>query len=365
MDSQSDRSKAFYRRALSRLTVEEREKERSRDIPYALSLSALGGFFYQTAERLGWLGQKNPIVLAVSGGSDSIALLWFFRTFHEGKIIVAHLEHGIRGAESKEDALFVEEMAARWGIETEICHADVPGRLDKGESLELAARRIRYAFLTSVAEKNNAFGVALGHNKEDVAETVLFNLLRGAGVRGVAGIPRRRGIFFRPLLGCSRYFLRKILLYREILWREDRTNADSSYTRNFIRNELMPQIEQGINRKAVDHLVAFAEEMRYYREEEELYSNALFESAGLKKSSAGWVVDRGKLHILSVEDRAVLIRKIGRHLEIPTLSRERTLELVRLTEGKGCFEFQWGKQISVSGNRDQVCWILPIKGVGE
>jgi tRNA(Ile)-lysidine synthase len=293
-----------------------------------------------------------------------MALLWLFRTFYEGKIIVAHLEHGIRGEASQEDASFVQEAAQCWGLESEVRHVDVPGLLERGESLEMGARRLRHAFLESVARKRGAWGVALGHNKEDVAETVLFNLLRGAGVRGVAGIPEQRGIFFRPLLHCSRDFLRAILRCRGISWREDQSNANEVHTRNFLRNQLIPLVEKKLNAKAVDHLVAFAEEMGYYRREEESYGTALLEAVivcdthkktGNDEKSGN--LDREKVRALSLRERVLLVRAMGRRLEIPTLSRERGEKLAFLMGGKKRFEFQWNGRLSVLGSRDRINWV--------
>lgn len=353
--------KKFYRRALERLPVEERDRERSRGIPGAFSLYTLAGLFYTTACGQGWISQKSPVVLAVSGGSDSMALLWFFRTFYEGRSVVAHLEHGIRGEESLADARFVEETAGRWGIDAEIRHVDVPGGLKRGESPELGARRVRYDFLKEMAEKHGAFGVALGHNREDVAETVLFNLLRGSGARGAAGIPRRRGIFFRPFLSCSREFLRGVLRCRGIEWREDRTNAENCYTRNFIRNDLMPLIERRINARAAEHLAAFAEEMECYREEEEVRGDALLREAGFDATGSPFV-ERTKLHNMSERQRALLVRATGRRLGIPVLSRERVMELSRLMDGGARFVFQWGGGTTIFGDRDRLCWTLPADG---
>jgi tRNA(Ile)-lysidine synthase len=365
----------FYRRALARLSEEERERERSRAIPFAVSLSALSSLFFEVGRRQGWIegainrtdvqtppDQPNPkgaIVLAVSGGSDSMALLWLFRTFCERRLIVAHLEHGMRGETSLEDARYVERMAAGWGIGSVVLHVDVPGSLRQGESLESGGRRIRHAFLESVAEKHGAFGVALAHNREDVAETVLFNLLRGTGVRGAVGIPERRGVFFRPLLACSREFLRSILRHRGIEWREDCTNKDSRFTRNFIRNELMPLMVDRVNGRAVDHLVAFGEEMRYYREEEERRAAALTDSStpsGPEDAPDSWAIDRDRARALSPFERTLIIRESGRRRGLSTLSRRRAMELARLMEGTEEFEFQWGGGVSVRGDRNRVIW---------
>jgi tRNA(Ile)-lysidine synthase len=346
---------SLYRRAFARLPPEERERERSREIPYAFSLSALSAFFFETGERLGFLGSEGlpPIVAAVSGGGDSMALLWLFRVFYEGEVVVAHLDHGIRGEESEADARFVAEAARRWGLEAALGREDVPGSLRKGESLEAGARRVRCAFLERAARERGAWGVALGHNREDVAETVLFNLLRGSGVRGAAGMPKRRGIFFRPLLGCSRGFLRGLLKCRGIAWREDRTNAGEDCARNFIRNRVMPLLER-VNAGASEHLAAFAGEMRAYREEEEERGDALMASCGT--DGGLWSAGRGKARSFDERDRALLVRAAGRRLGLPSLSRERLSRLARLMGAFHDFQFQWGQGITVSGDRDRVMW---------
>jgi tRNA(Ile)-lysidine synthase len=347
---------SLYRRALARLSPEERERERGRDIPYVFSLSALSAFFFETGERLGLpigSGGLPPVVAAVSGGGDSVALLWLFRTFYEGEVVAAHLDHGIRGEESVADARFVGETARRWGVESVLCREDVPGALRKGESLEAGARRVRYAFLERTARERGAWGVALGHNREDVAETALFNLLRGSGVRGAAGMPERRGIFFRPLLDCPRDFLRGVLKCRGIAWREDRTNAGEDCARNFIRNRLMPLLER-VNAGASKHLAAFAKEMRACREEEETRGGALL--ASCETGGGLWSAARGKARSLEERDRALLIRAAGRRLGLPVLSRERLSRLTRLMGEFHDFEFQWGRGVTVTGDRDRVVW---------
>ncbi|MDR2523126.1 MAG: tRNA lysidine(34) synthetase TilS [Synergistaceae bacterium] len=352
----ADTAEDLYRRALECLSPEEREQERSRAIPYAFSLNALARFFFEAGRRQGWLcarpeDVRGPVIVAVSGGGDSTALLWLFRVFfHEGRVIAAHLEHGIRGEESLADAAFVAETARLWGVEAEIHRTGVPGLLKKGESLETGARRLRYEFLETTAKKHGALGVALGHNKEDVAETVLFNLLRGSGARGAVGIPERRGIFFRPLLRCSRAFLRGLLHCRGLQWREDRTNTEGACARNFIRNELIPLAEKKINAKATAHLAAFADEMRGWRAEEEARGAALLEAVGV--NGGEWRLDRGKARGFSLWERTLLAREIGRRLGLPTLPRGRCLELARLMEGKEAFEFQWNAVVSILGDRE-------------
>ena len=362
--------KLFYRHAMKRLPQEEQEIERGRYIPYKFSLDALSIVFFETGIRQGWLKpdgalvRKEPLLLAVSGGGDSMALLWLFRVFYEGELVAAHFEHGIRGVESKEDAIYVKKMAQQWGLETVIHHDIVPQTLEKGESLETGARRMRYAFLEQTAEERGAYGVALGHNKNDVAETVLFNLLRGSGARGLAGISEQRGIFFRPLLEYSRDYLRTILRFRDITWREDRTNKDNYFTRNYMRNKLIPDIESNINTRAVEHLVAFANEMRYYREEEERQGKTLIERAeraNIDGGCNGYELDRAVISSMSERERVVMIRSIIRRMDIQVLPRERCLELANLMKGARKFEFQCEKSARVLGTRGSIKWVKQTK----
>ncbi|MBR1671411.1 MAG: tRNA lysidine(34) synthetase TilS, partial [Fretibacterium sp.] len=178
----------LYARAISLLPPEERERERNRDIPYPLSLHAVSRHFWRTGTRQGWLPPANrTILLAVSGGGDSVAMLWMFRMLYDGPLIVAHVSHGIRGPAGDEDAAFVKGLADAWGLPFVERKAHVPSERDKGESLETAARRVRQRELVSLADSNKAWGIATGHNRDDLAETLLFNILRGTGPRGAVG----------------------------------------------------------------------------------------------------------------------------------------------------------------------------------
>jgi tRNA(Ile)-lysidine synthase len=351
----------FLAPALARLTPEERTRERKGGgIPRPLSLHSIGGRFLGAVSRMGLLGEftgERPVVVAVSGGGDSTALLWLMRVFCTCPIVAAHLEHGIRPpSASLADARFVEEMAARWGAGFEMRSVSVPSALRRGESLEAGARRLRHEFLSETAARVGAWGVALGHNRDDLAETALFNLLRGTGVRGMSGMPERRGLFFRPLLGFSRALLRDVLRCRGIPWREDSTNEDAAFnsSRNFIRNTLMPLIESRLNSRAVDHLADFALEMSEAREEEEQTGARLL--AQLLRPPCR--LPRDGVRKLGARETAVLIRAVGRRLGLPTLSRQRCEALARLMAGAGRFTFQWCGSATVEGRTDFIKWTL-------
>ena len=330
----------IYGRAMSRLAPEEAALERLRDIPWPLSLNAMAQYFWRTGTEQGWLsegGQKKmgraaneqPLLLAVSGGGDSVAMLWMFRTLYDGPLIVAHVNHGIRET-ADEDAAFVKGLAEMWGLPFFERKASVPLEQEQGESLETAARRVRHRELISLADSNGAWGIATAHNRDDLAETALFHILRGTGIRGGVGITDQNGRFLRPMLGLRREFLRELLRVRELEWREDETNNDTAFTRNFIRLELLPLIEERVNAGAVDHLADFAASLAQWREDEERRGQALLEAAFQDDNGGGLTLTRKAVASLSPLERSLVIREAGRRLGLPTLSRRRLEELSTL-----------------------------------
>ena len=347
----------FYNDALERLRPDERDFECNKSkLEYKYSLYALAEYFFKLADawpkavNLNNLN-NNKILIAVSGGGDSIALLWLMRTFYPGEIIAAHVNHCLRGSESDGDEEFVKTFAAELNLKFISARIDINNLKLKSESLEEAARRLRHEWLINTANKIDACGIALGHNRDDLAETVLFNILRGSGIRGGVGMPEARGLFFRPLLGLRRNFLRELLKARNISWREDSTNQDiNSSTRNFVRLELMPLIENKINLNAIEHLANFAEEMRASRESEERRGEILFNNLLINQSADKIILNRDKLRALSEPDIILVIREAGRKLNLKTLSRVRTLELASLIKrykSDNAFVFQWQKNFIV------------------
>lgn len=160
-------------------------------------------------------------------------------------VTAAHFEHGIRGAESLRDAAFVERWCRERGIPFVLGRGDAPAyAAEKGLSLEQAARELRYAFLTETAEARGAELILTAHTLDDNAETLLFNLVRGSGTAGLAGIPKRRGSILRPLLGVSRAEIEAYLRENAVPHVEDSTNETDDYTRNLLRHRVLPVLEE-------------------------------------------------------------------------------------------------------------------------
>lgn len=195
-----------------------------------------------TIERFAMLTRGERVLIAVSGGPDSVALLHVFlalRPAYDLTLHVVHVNHHLR-AEASEDARFVSDLARSVGLPVTITDVnETPGR---GDSPEAWARRVRYRAFDAVAAQAGASRIAVGHTADDQAETVLMRLLQGAGPRGLSGIPPVRGPFIRPLIELSRDEILSFLKGIGARWVEDRTNLDLSYLRNRLRLHLIPEL---------------------------------------------------------------------------------------------------------------------------
>jgi tRNA(Ile)-lysidine synthase len=204
--------------------------------------------------------QSEKVILGVSGGADSIAMLYALNELIDYglELIVAHLNHGIRGDEAKGDAEFVKETAKSLRLTFVYGEVDTLSFKEESQlSLEDAARTLRYKFFNQVMNKHYATKIATAHTLDDQAETVLMRLLRGSGSRGLSGIPPVSNSIVRPLIDTSRSEIEEYLRSKGVEWVEDSTNESPEFLRNRIRQDLLvelesynPQIKETLSRTA-------------------------------------------------------------------------------------------------------------------
>jgi tRNA(Ile)-lysidine synthase len=225
-------------------------------------------------------GQR--VAVAVSGGADSVALLFLLLEIREqlGVVLsVAHLHHQLRGKSSDVDEKFVADLAARHQLVFHFERADVRAEAEREKSnLEATARRCRYAFFAKLIADGHVDCVAVAHTQDDQAETVLGHIFRGTGLKGLAGIHPKTDHVIRPLLDFRRSALRVYLKSRKQRWREDSTNQDTSRLRARIRKQLLPLLEEKFQPHIVQHLGTLAELARE--------DSAWLDSAALQRVNA-------------------------------------------------------------------------------
>lgn len=308
-----------------------------------------------------WLsrGLGPAWLVAVSGGSDSVGLL---RALHGmdprlGLVLsVAHLDHGVRGEAGRADAVFVAELAQELGLPFDLGQWSPvrPGHFE-GD-----ARRARLAFLHSAARAGGAAAVALGHTRDDQAETVLHRVVRGTGPRGLAGIPWRRSlgdgvVLARPLLDVSRQELRTFLADLGQPFRDDATNADTTHTRARIRHELLPRLEADFNPRVADALARLARLAGASYRVQRLRAGQLVRAATLTRTDDTVVFDREQLLAAPAVVRAEAIRLAWRRLGWAEggMNAARWRRLVRLATGdrSGAIDVGAGVVARVEGPR--------------
>lgn len=193
-------------------------------------------------ERL--FGQSDSVLLAVSGGLDSTVLTHLFAQ-RSYSFAIAHANFGLRGAESDEDERWVSALAQRYAVSFYTHRFATKDYAHKhGLSTQMAARRLRYAWLEEVRTEHGYARIATAHHQNDQLETTLLNLVRGTGVAGLRGILARRGSLVRPLLFTSREALEAYAKEHQLEWREDKSNASDAYRRNQIRHHVVPLLQQ-------------------------------------------------------------------------------------------------------------------------
>lgn len=219
------------------------------------------------------LNPDGKVIVALSGGADSVALLHILLSLHY-ECVAAHCNFHLRGEESERDELFVRSLCGEWRVPLHVRQFDTEAYARTNRlSIEMAARDLRYAWFRELAAREQAQAVAVAHHADDQAETVLMNLVRGAGLRGMCGMPVRNGLVVRPLLCCTRQGIEDYLRTKQIPFVTDSTNTQTDYKRNKFRHIVLPMLEQinpGIRQTLAeerDHFAGYRQMVQAYMEQ--------------------------------------------------------------------------------------------------
>ena len=318
-------------------------------------------FSYMEAHDM--IGEGETVCAAVSGGADSVCLLFLLAAYRRRRqftLRAVHVEHGIRGEESLEDARFVEALCASLEIPLLVQHVQAVRYADEQRlSLEEAARNLRYQVFAGLTDRKHSVRIALAHHREDQAETVLFNLVRGTGLQGLGGMRPVRDVYIRPLLETGREEIRAYLRSGGYTWREDPSNEDTAYTRNMIRHRILPLLTENVNLQAASHIceaAGYAADAAAYldrqaqrfakqhmrekdgrviletdplRKEERIIREYVLRLAVAAARGGTGLKDIGAVHIRDLD--ALVFKPRGKHLDLPgylkALRVERTLVL--------------------------------------
>ncbi len=266
----------------------------------------------KTIEKYSMLKKGDRVLIGLSGGTDSMALLHILcklKGEYNLQLVVGLLNHGLRREESDRDERFVEDVCKKLNIR---CYSKKikSGCLKiKGLSIEESARKARYKYFDELVRRLRCNRIALGHNADDQAETVLMRFIRGSGLKGIGGIPpvRKRGLIIRPLIEVWRSEIEEFLKKEGIPFVLDSTNKSMDFLRNRYRHELIPFIEKNFNPNIKKSLVRMAE---IFRKDEELLNEKIKLSESFyKKEAMGIVINLDVFKGLSRGEKLRIIRK--------------------------------------------------------
>lgn len=290
--------------------------------------------------------EGNKIVIGISGGADSVCLLFVLlglREEYQLQIFGVHVNHGIRGEEAEEDQEFVRLLCEKHDIPLRVVKKEVPqlAREEK-KSLEEVGREVRYEIFKEYAVEVGANYIAVAHHKNDQAETILHNLCRGSGLVGMVGIPIKRENIIRPLLCVSRKEIEEYLKTKGQPYQIDSTNLENEYTRNKWRNVILPLMEQKINTQVISHIANTAEHFRELQEYVEKNGKSAYERMVEIKEEALL------LSLDSWEQEDVVIQKwVIRQMLFQLSGKLKNIEQVHVLDIMKLTQKQVGRQIDL------------------
>ena len=255
----------------------------------------------------------DKVVIGVSGGADSVALLYSLFDLSKEldlKLYVVHINHGLR-SEAKAEAEYVRTLSEGLGVPFFLYEEDVESvgkKLSIGT--EEAGRKIRYERFYEVLKKTGASKIAVAHNKNDLCETMLFNLFRGTGIKGLASIPPKRGEIIRPLLCTERSEIEEFLNRQQVSFCIDASNLTNDYSRNRIRNVIIPAIKEYAANEAVSHMAECAKQLRELYTYVDDLAGTKFEECLRLKSENTVSLDKKRLTMCDAYVQKLLVKKM-------------------------------------------------------
>lgn len=205
------------------------------------------------------INENDRILVGLSGGPDSIFLLYILHNYFNNQLIIAHINHKLRGIDSDLDEKFIRTISQKLKIPLYIIREDVKKLSTKNKkSIEEVGRDVRFSFFNKILKVENFNKIALGHNLDDNVETILINFIKGSGMKGLIGIPEKRDNIIHPIINIKKEEILKYLEENKIEYRIDKTNFETDYLRNKVRNYLLPIIEKEFNKNFKEKILALS-----------------------------------------------------------------------------------------------------------
>lgn len=298
------------------------------------------------AKKWEMLSKEDKVIVGVSGGADSICLVLMLLELQKEigfDMVAVHVNHGIRGEEADADEAYVKEFCKEHGIvcETYFSNVELIAKKRK-QSTEEAGREVRRECFEEALKKHGGTKIALAHHMNDSAETFFLNLARGTGLKGLGGIAPTKGLTIRPLLCVKREEIETYLKKQGATYCVDRTNAEDAYTRNRIRNHVIPYIESHVNPKAVERMNETMEQIRVIQKFLEEQVEQYYGKTVIKKKN-GLEISQELWKKIPEAIQPLLIRKVL----IDISEKEKDLESVHIEQLSNLFLKQVGRKVDL------------------
>lgn len=304
-----------------------------------------------TITQYGMLQNGDRIVVGLSGGADSSVLLHVLSKFakeYNWFIVSAHINHGIRGSEAKRDQDFSEKISKELGVIYETITLSVPDYAIKNKiSEETAGRKLRYEFFDNLCQKHNCQKIAVAHNMNDRAETVLINLIRGSGSNGLGGIKAINNKIVRPLIDVTRDEIETYALNQGINYVTDSTNNEDIYTRNIVRNKILPLMSE-INSNVIKNIIRTSD---IIKEESKLIDDVISEKININKDEKCLKINRKVFFECTETEKRRIILNVVRTMCSSTenISSAQIEELIKMKNTGNRFQFTNLLNVCITG----------------